>query len=697
MVRTKWIASLAVALTLSLQTVVSVASTPVPPEFSLVLNDSTEFEVNENSEMRQYISFSKAHESKFDFTLTTSTSVYMSLYRIDSEEEIATFDSLESGISPGQTITGTLDFPSCEFQSQEQCNLFHLEVLLYATASPDESEATAFSFFILEKTNNNEANASIEWESGEELCAGSNLGQRWIQLPCDQLEPPSIIGYESASRQQHYLEGDWVPVFGDTVFYPVTDNLPVFRFFDHELTLDICSLTSPISRTQSRLCLEISAPYLPSPVVQDKGTQAFYARILSECSFSLEEDDEFSGDPDLPCSQAVSVTYPEGAQDQSATLLKQDHRFVEQYQESVDLQTPFMLESNSDNAGTYLLDNEICQTPELNSPPRDLCQRVWNLQASFVDQNEVSRSYSLNLIILDDIFFDQGQPQVPPLTSQLFTDTPSVELESFPFQLPDLPSAWVQLPEHEDWRSEFFGPMKANHRLVGWNSSANLTSEYFLDFYYPFVQEETIYPIWKPIYNVNFINGNNSQTQEAWGEQTLVDVAPATPDGALGWGLSANGPVVSQNFTFDQQTDFYAVFPAPAINNPSPEPAPDASTTPSAPVNQTPSVLAPQAPTTKTSVKISFENGATEITASIPAGYVNRNARIEQRVLVNGKVRYTTLARGWTHFDKTTKDQSKAVMSFKFQKKLESSDRFRVVVRGVTVIKSFGDGKPAWR
>ena len=680
------------------------------PNLTIQIEDSDLLSLDSNSEATHYLSFANDSSTRIEFTLNMPGSVVMELYRFKSQDTLAYFDSLVEGDQLELAgFQGALSFGACASNELSECNLFRLEVDVFPAEPVDEADFDSYTIFLLKRSSDTGPQVTLDWNTS--TTEVQLLEQGWYRLPDPQsFNPPKspefgtfFLGFEVLNRQKWHAFDQYVPVFSDTTFVAISNNLPAFRIMKNYLFLDLCGVGLSGPETVIELCLRLdSEDYQLLPIYYDTDTFAFYPALITDLDFRNSDDDFFEGG-----GQEILIYWPEGSLEESFSVAHQDHRIPAGFQQT--LQTQFVAgipdEGISDISYLELPDQSLCDD-EVGP-----CRQVWSIEASYVDEGGHERYLRLNTIIADGATFGEDGPVLAPKIARMHLDVPTDqsqpltlhigslagELEELPPGHMWAPTPWLKLPDHENWFPQFFGPLKENHRLVGWTSTSNVMTDYFIDYYFPFVQDEDdFYPIWLPIYVINFYNGNTlTNAIEIWGENDFNEIAPSLPHGAIGWSSTPGGQVISSNPSINQATNFYAVFPTQNQNNFVQDVAPQPtapSPTPSPPV--TPTTVQPA---TKTAVKISFENGITTVAASIPPSYVNRSTWIEQRVVVNGKVRYTTLGRGWTHFDKTTKDQSKAVMTFRFPKKLEATDRFRVVVRGVTVIKSFGDGKPAWK
>jgi len=687
------------------------------PSASIQIEGSDPLTLDSNSESTQYLSYSNDSTTQIEFSLNTPGSVVMELYRFQSQETLAYFDTLvDQDLQDLSGIQGALSFSACASNDTAECNLFRLEVDVFPANPINEGDFDSYTIYLLKRTSENAPQVILDWNTSTTEVQMSEQG--WYRLPDPQsFNPPKspefgtfFLGFEVLNRHKWHAFDQYVPIFSDTTFVAISNNLPGFWIMNNYLFPDLCGVGLSGPEAEIELCLRLdSEAYQLLPIYFDTDTFAFYPGLITSFDFRNPQDDSFEG-----IGQEIRAYWPDGSSNVSLTVAHQDHRIPSGFQQP--LQSQFIEgipdEGTPDTSYVELPDEIICEADS------NLCRQVWSVEVSYIDEGGYQRYFRLNTIIFDGATFEPEGPILAPKTARMHQDAPNDQSEPLtlhigslagePEELPPghlwVPTPWLKLPDHESWMPQFFGPRKENHHLAGWTSTSNVMTDYFVDYYFPFVQDEDdFYPVWLPIYAINFYNGNSIiHAVEIWGENQFDEISPSLPQGATGWSATPGGQLVSNNLAITQATNFYAVFPAQNQNNFVQEPAPQAPA--STPANPSPTATpAPPAEPTattskpKTEVKISYQNGVTTVAASIPPTYVNRGARIEQRVIVNGKVRYTTLGRGWTHFDKTTKDQSKAVMTFRFSKQLEATDRFRVVVRGVTVIKSFGDGKPAWR
>jgi hypothetical protein len=696
----RWLLSLTLIVSGMTGAVASVAEEPAGAEFSMQIEGSDLVSASPGVQpLSNYLTFTSSSDTTINFTYTTNSSVIFTLYRYQTEDELDSVDSLnlfdpinQNLPDEGFTSTASFEIEECQEQDPRLCSLFRLEVQAFAPP-PYQEDFEEYVFHLFRVTPGQEADLYID----DEVYPVGGEGQRWVQLPELEELPTDdqirTLGFENSSGQEVYSFGQYVPLFSDLDLYLLEDSEIQFRIFDNLFNLRLCSLNSWRFNPEGKLCLvEVFDFY--QPFLRYPANQSFYLSLLSTCNYS----DNLDSDIDPSCRE-IEIRWPQGSVNHSAKLIHFDQRY-ETFTQFTSLDPVTVEDGDPPRHETTITTSEACEDPLLD------CTRVWRLEASYkASETQAPRELNLNFVIWEGIEYgtDQyGNPVIIDATQKelrFFQDSESEEFTSFEYGT-NYPNYWVSF---EAFKS--LTPPKPGFKLVGWASDAYGDRGEILDPFIPLVANNgvNIYPKWAPIYSVNFYNGSNLVREfRKWGELQFSDFQVALPSGATHWATVPGGQAVASEDLVNQATNFYAVVPTPNQNNFVQEKEPQGSTSPS----PNPAPSSPQAPPmeptsatpkTKTGVKISFENGVTTVAASIPATYVNRGARIEQRVVVNGKVRYTTLGRAWTHFEKTTKDQSKAVMTFRFPKKLEATDRFRVVVRGVTVIKSFGDGKPAWK
>lgn len=711
-------ASLIWSLILTGSFLVPTVASAEPPSLNLAIED-IELTLDAESDPIQYLTFTSASHEQLNITFDSNEEVELALYRAyDLENPI----DLKIINQPDAEVSFALPTSPnrCNVESNPStnpaCNLFELHVEI---ASDDENyENLSFIFHLLRRyAGAEEFDVGINWylpyevEDAEPFGTSVTMQQGWFRLPEEEDPnfPPIdywdfLAGFDDSEDVSWQL-GDYVPIFADETFEAYWfQNPTVIKIFDNLLIPDECP-----EEIMGDLCLNLVATEIDLyegllPVAKGIGSDEYFLTLLTSRDFTLETDDNDNLYP-----QEIGVLWPVGSTNRIATLSHQDHRIPQGYGDPLirNDQSAFigvdseyvLIPENREFATFPMSDQDICS-------PDEICKRVWDLNIAFTDNRNRAQSFHINLILFDaseppPVFEFSWYPDHPSEFS--VEDTPiSAELDiNSTNDFVDLRNFWLYIPDATEF--EFYIPEevnlsyepKPNHHFQGWSTISNEASDAFTKPYFPLVQDEILYWVWEELYTVTFFDGNQViDDTQTWGERTLEDLAPNLPAGATGWGLSPSSSALRGNYLIDDETDLYAIYPprnsggggfTPPAPAPTPEPTPQPAT---------PDMQVPQP---KTTMNITYENGVTTILATIPPGYVNRPTRLEQRLVIGGKVRYSVLGRAWTHFDKTTKDQSKATMTFKFPGELESSDRFRVVVKGVVVVKAYGDGKPAWK
>lgn len=668
---------------------------------TLTIEDLPALTLNASSPTDHYLAFTNLDFQKISVTLESHQRVVLDLTYADPSlsGSVATW---EYNLPWGPVLSQDLSLwcvdpgPVQRPETDPTCNLFELEVeLTQGGALPP----LIFNLHLLRRYAPDATPAiDIEWQPEDlgEFRQSFTRAQGWYRLPespnpsftqlrywDSMIEFEDFASYNNDPGGQTFTLGEYFPVFTDATFYAVWENNgpPIIEIFDNVLAPFRCPAPA-----EQELCLYMVFTAYQYPEAQvfseAANTDEYFLSFWTHYDFEDRTDDE---------DQQIKVSWPLDSTNRTVTLSHQDHRVVNDYGtplEFTDDPNPETLDNTSRN----LPDDWIC---DLEQP----CKRVWDLDISFTDNQNRAQTFNLNLIV-----FDSSLP-LPLFDFDFYPDHPS-EFDgadvpnNYEWDFEQRLTLWVEAPstfpdpeiQPQDGVTLTYGA-KPNNHFAGWSTLSNQVGETFSKPYFPLVQNEVLYWVWKPIYNVTFYDGNEVVDQsETWGDRTISELAPELPAGARGWGLSTGGSVQSGDYQIDSEINLYAIYPPRNLGGgggfvpPAAEPTPEPSTTPDT-----------QLPTTKTTVKITYENGVTTILATIPPGYVNRPTRVEKRLVVGGKLRYSVLSRAWTHYDKVTRDTSKATMTFKFRGRLKTTDRFRVVVKGITVIKAYGDGKPAWK
>lgn len=707
------------ALILTGSLLVPSAASAEPPSLNLTIED-IELTLDSTSDPIQYLTFTSDSHEQLNFTLESTEAVEVTLYRAYDLENLIGVGFIHVPDQETSLLLPTLP-NECNVENNAAtnpaCNLFELHVEV--TSEDENFEDLSFIFHLLRRYDVSEFDVDINWylpgevEDGEPFSSSVTMQQGWFRLPDE--EDPSfppinywgfLAGFDDSDEGSRQL-GEYVPIFADETFEAYWFfNPTVIQIFDNLLIPDICP-----EEVIGELCLNLVDNHVDlydelPPVGKGIGSEEYFLTLATSRDFTLGTDDNDNLFP-----QEIGVLWPVGSTNRIASLSHQDHRIPQGYgdpltrnDQSVFIGADseyFAVPDNREFATFPMSDETICS-------PDEICKRVWDLNIAFTDSKNRAQSFHINLILFDaseppPVFDFSWYPDHPSEFS--VEDTPiSAELDiNGTNDFVDLRNFWLYIPDATNF--DFFVPEdvnlsyepKPNHHFEGWSTLSNAASEVFPKPYFPLVQNEILYWVWEELYTVTFFDGNQAiDDTQTWGESTLEELAPDLPAGATGWGLSASSSALRGNYVIDEATNLYAIYPprnrgggggfVPPAPEPTPVPTPEPTTTPDA-----------QLPATKTTVKITYENGVTTILATIPPGYVNRPTRVEKRLVIGGKVRYSVLGRAWTHFDKVTRDTSKATMTFKFRGKLKTTDRFRVVVKGITVIKAYGDGKPAWR
>lgn len=600
------------------------------------------------------------------------------LFRFNSELRYGGFEPDQGTETAG---SGSIAFSDCEVPLTV-CNLFRLEFSL-VKPGPDEERKT-YNFFILERsldaspTVNVTLNLLDGQEADETNWSDDEIGQRWYQLPRVQntANPANSLyqAFETNAREVFYSSATFMPVFENTTFYATADDGIEIKILDRTFEASYC-LEFPegggnfvFFRPDTVL---IPCFYDPNfglnstnRFLRDSDTSSFYLTVYSVCDFESPADNMVSitAEEPRPCRNELGLS---AAVEMEATLRARDHRVASDYGDEV---VPVATGNRLTFGERWVFEDS------------DFSSRAWVLNLDYDDTEGVERAIELNFVLVDDvtvdgdtgfsgydlgdayIFGDNVNFDVTPAQISMRFDAAYTDYdEDLGFEPTQV--AWVKLPNQSNWDTEEYGPMRPNHTLGGWTSTSNATNLIFPDDYFPMLEDgDNIYPIWIP---------------------------PVQGDGGLNQG---GAPPVDQNPGPVQQ-------PSPPVDqNPGPiqqQPPTSNETTITLPPidNQVPA----EPKTFKTSLKISFLNGRTFIEAAIPPKYVNAAVVFQKRVIRRGKVSYISLSRGWSHFEKVTKDRSKAVMRFSFIGALRLTDEVRVKARGITVIKSFGNGESAWK
>lgn len=473
---------------------------------------------------------------------------------------------------------------------------------------------------------------------------GQDLSDFQVTLPGGS---PPLLGWALTPRGAT-LDDDYV-IYEDMDVYAVWDvpsavpqsDYPVLEIFSQYLTFDECPGTSQICLTHDS-------------VVHEKVEDSFYVVVETDASIASATDD---------ATQTFDVIW----RTHNNQLLEGDFELG-----SLDFRHEDFNEIwDGSDERRILTDSFLC--------PQGTCHLVWFVEITADNPDGSEFSATVNFILDTTI------------NENVTTDVAEDSNSNPPYSTYAGIHEWLTFPPLNVFT-------RTGYLNIGWTSTNNNSDELLPNGMnmFPVLSSDRLYPNWQPSYSVSFYDGQNLlQSFITYGTNIREDFSPTLPsDGRtlIGWSLTPGGQAVGASHLITQQVSFYALWQA------APAPNPPANNPPSATPTPQPTVV-PEAPkpTSKTTVQITRANGITKVLATIPSKYVNKPSRLEVRRIVGGKVRYYLVGRAWTHFNKTTPDKTKAQMVFSFKLELKPTDVFRVKVSGTQVIRSTGDGKPAWK
>ncbi len=628
------------------------------PGLSISIEGEDPIEIDNGSDSTLYSAFDIDDPTKINFAITSDSRFQVGLYTYPPTVDLPNgirIDGVDSSTSARRFLNTN---ESCHDELDPDCsNLFRLEVVAY---SPSQQRAAKTVDIILLRRYAPGAQPSFRIDWTEEESTDTPVSQGWQQLPLfapDEFSPSLTHVLTEFTKTDgdtvtSYEPGEFVPILTDQAFEPVfteVDITPSVNLFGYQLTFDWC--TNP--ELPLEFCLSVNGQayepqnsnfYITLPLVEPLIELADHRQNL-EITWSNWPD----GDPFVTESNLSSMDF------------RREYWFMYE---------PDLNENNQ------LTDDELC--------PDNYCHEAFVLELTNNDFDAIHFEYNVFFILSDD-------------PGEQFTVNFTNDANTASFSTVTQARSWVALPALNE-RS------KLDHRATVWTSARSWFDLEFL-LRYPVLENDTVYPAWNELFQVRFLNGNEViESDEFVGSKALdeyeLDI-PDSPHDFLGWALTPTGEVVAPDFLIEQDIDFYARWdiPTPAPNPPANNsPPPVAPTDPVTPTPQPP-VVVPDTPkpVAATSVLISRINGITKVLAAVPPKYVNKPARIEVRRVVGGKVRYYLIGKAWSHFNKETKDKTKAQMIFNFKLELKPGDIFRVKVSQAQVIRSTGDGKPAWK
>lgn len=613
------------------------------PDLSISVEGEEPVEVYANSALSHYVSFDVDNPNRINFSVTSDARFQVALYTYPPTElapDGAILDAIDSATTARKFLN--TDY-SCEDVTDPDCpNLFRLEVIAHSP-SGQQPPKTVNIYLLRRYSPGAEPSFRINWT--EEESVDTPVSQGWVQLPRwapDEFSPSPTHVVTSYTQTigdvtSTYEPGDYVPVFTDQTFDAVFTELditPSVNLFGQLLTFDWC--TNP--DLLDEFCLSFNGQ------VYEPENSVFYITVPLVDPL-LEMADH---------RQRIEVTWSNGEDGEpfegysSLTSLDIRREYWPMYEAVPDVNNQFS-------------DEELC--------PDGLCHEAWALQLENDEFDGYEFSYYVAFVLSDD-------------PAAFYTVNFANDESVTPFQTVTSPRGWVTLPDLEQ-RS------KSGHIATAWTSELSWGDLEMAR--YPILENDTIYPVWFPQFMVRFFDGETFlEERELIGVYELgeLDVDPPISDYEfLGWSPTPVGTAVSPDFLIEEDTAFYAVWAKPAPRPRRPDPIAQ------------PPIVVPDVPKpiTKTSVQIERINGITKLATAVPAKYVNQPTQIEVRRVIAGKVRYYLIGKAWTHFEKTTQDRSQARMTFNFRLQLKPTDIFRVKVRNTVVIRSTGDGKPAWK
>ncbi|MFM1779332.1 MAG: hypothetical protein RIS51_477 [Actinomycetota bacterium] len=626
------------------------------PGLSISVEGEDSIEVDNSSASTLYSAFDLDDPTKINFAITSDSRFQVGLYTYPPTVLLPNgirIDGVDSSTSARRFLNTN---ESCHDELDADCsNLFRLEIVAY---SPSQQQPAKTVNIILLRRYSPAARPSfrINWTGAQRT--DTPVSQGWQQLPLyapDEFSPSPVhllTGFTKTIGDvvTEYEPGEFVPILTDQTFEPVfteVDITPSVNLFGYQLTFDFCA--NPALNLE--FCLSVNGQlyepadsrfYITLPLVQPLSELADHRQNL-EVTWESWPD----GDPFITESNLFSMDF------------RREFWFMEE---------PVVNENNQ------LTDEELCTDGD--------CHEAFVLELENLTFDNIAFNY--------DVFFILNSNPAQQVTINFANDATAA-----PFNTVTQTRGWMALPSLN-------ARTKLDHIATVWTSLRSWEDLEYVS-RYPILENDTVYPSWQELFQVRFFNGNDTiETDEFVGSKVLdeydLDI-PESPHEFLGWALTPTGEVVEPDFLIEADADFYAQWdiPIPAPNPPNNNPpAPEPPVSPVTPTPQPP-VVVPDTPKPTTTVLISRINGLTSVVTAVPAKYVNKPARIEVRRVVGGKVRYYLVGRAWSHFNKATQDKTKAQMIFSFKLELKPTDVFRVKVSDTQVIRSTGDGKPAWK
>lgn len=333
-------------------------------------------------------------------------------------------------------------------------------------------------------------------------------------------------------------------------------------------------------------------------------------------------------------------------------------------------------------------DDELCPA----GAPNDMCHQLFTLEYAYT-YTSAGETADYNFTI--HFIVENGSPGTYSVAFDPLAQTDAYSGRS----------TWIDWPEDlQDTQVAHF---------VGWTSnSVNDGDPLVLSSrlpMFPVLQNEEIRPVWLPYYLVSFYRGDSLLGEvQTYGAGTYGQTITAfysnsgfdpTAGGFLHWSLTPGGSAISSSAEHLSATTLYAVYQGNGQQNDQVSNVPNQGSNNPAPPNP----VVPSNPATggnssspdsnwKTRVFIDYANGITTIKAYVPAKYANKTARLEIKRIIRGKVRYYLIGKTGTALE-----NNKAVMIFRVKLRIKTVDFFRIKINGIQVIRSTGDGKPAWK
>lgn len=567
-------------------------------------------------------------------------------------------DSIDTSLTARDffILTGS----NCQSPSNAGCtNVFKISVTAY---SPSGNESTAIDSYFIRETSQATFDFDLVWSN--DLTETSQVSQGWFDLPSttpdgftdDPLTQLASFLGSPFGPEIEFQRGAKVPVLGPQSFSAVIVQLdirPTVNLFGHDLVFSDCQ------NLTGEYCLDFDGDtYEPN----EDGS--FFITVDIDADLTDPSDDTASQSFVVTWSNNIDGVPMSG----SAQVMSEDFRWLDFLDNFADVE----------DLGGQMSDDFIC--------PDGNCNEVWSLNL----WNEEIEGAVFDYFVYFIINTDQETFDISFAPEELAQPTQTLANE---------PRGWIEFPPDNSYS-------KSDHRFFWW-SSTNTAQDDIEMAKYPILQDDTIYAMWRELYQLRFFNGNQLVTStEIWYPWELRDLEIADPVGQsefLGWALEPDGSILASTYSIAIDTDFYAVWEPLPPSEPVPVPVspPVSYRPPAEPPKVTDSSESSSEPIllpieTKTQTNITVANGMTAVEAIVPAKYVNGPARIEIRRVINGKVRYYLLGRAWTHFDRKRNDFSKAAMTFMFPLELKPDDAIRVKVRGIQVIRAKGDGTPNW-